>query len=395
MLSRFSLKRRVCRQAQTEARFSHNRGEQMKLALLPVIAATLMFPGEGFAQSYRFVAIDVRCPAGAEQAECPAGLSPGQVAVQTSARGINSRGDIVGFYIAGGQQHGFLFTADRFISLDFPVTGVRATIANGINARGEIVGQYTAAVHDPANPPAEDSPLYCPSAGSPACIKGFHYWRGQFSTLLFPTTVDENGQPHHHPGAIAQRITADGDIYGCLHDRDLGPSMHGAVWTRSGAVSLLPDGGQLADTMAVPMSMNNGATPGNGRAVVGLFMDMAGQQQGYVVRGGMLTPYAPDGANLTAIWDINASEQFVGTFRSSGEPAAKRHGFLQSPGGGAPLTLDFTCGELTGCAGVPLGTVAFATIAFGVNADGFVVGQYVLAPGGAVRGFVALPEDMQ
>ena len=62
---------------------------------------------------------------------------------------------------------------------------------------------------------------------------------------MFPTTVDENGQQHHHPGAIAQRITADGDIYGCVHDHDLGPSMYGAAWTRSGTFSLLANGGQL------------------------------------------------------------------------------------------------------------------------------------------------------
>lgn len=362
-------------------------------ALFLVIAGTFMLVDPGFAQPYRFVPIDVHCAAGSPASACPAGLEPGQGATHTSARGINSRGDIVGFYVARGQQHGFVLTQGRFISLDFPAAGVRATIANGINARGEIVGQYTAAVHDPGNPPAEDSPLYCPSATSPACIKGFYYWRDKFSTVMFPTTVDEDGQPHHHPGAIAQRITADGDIYGCVHDRDLGPSMHGAVWTRSGTASLLAGGGQLADTMSVPMSMNNGGTPGGGQTVVGLFMDMNNQQRGYVVRDGVLTPYDADGANLTAIWDINPSRQFVGTFRYAGEPAAKRHGFVQNFDGSGPITLDFTCEEPAGCAGAPLGAVAFATIAFGVNADGVVVGQYALVPGGALRGFVAIPSE--
>lgn len=367
----------------------------MKLALVSLIAGTFMFADQGLAQSYTFVSIDVHCPASAQASECPAGLAPGQVAAQTSARGINSRGDIVGFYVAGGQQHGFVYEQGRFASLDVPLPGVRATIANGINARGEIVGQYTARVHDAANPPGQDSALYCPSASSPACIKGFHYWRGQFSTVMFPTTVDEHGQQQHHPGAIAQRITADGDIYGCLHDHDLGPSMHGAVWTRAGAASLLSNGGQLADPMATPMSMNNGGTPGNGDTVVGLFMDMSGRQRGYVVQDGMLTPYDAPGASLTAIWDINSSRQFVGTFRSAGEPATKRHGFLQNPGNDTPVTLDFTCGQLAGCAGAPLSTVAYATIAFGVNADGVVVGQYSLVNGGALHGFVAMPPDMQ
>ena len=34
---------------------------------------------------------------------------------------------------------------------------------------------------------------------------------------------------------------------------------------------------------------------------------------------------------------------------------------------------------------------AFATIAFGINPDGFIVGQYILAAGGTPHGFVAAP----
>lgn len=361
--------------------------------LFSVILGSLMLAGHAVAQSYTFVPIDVHCPATAAASACPAGLLPGQVATQTSARGVNSRGDIVGLYVAGGRPRGFLLTQGQFTSLEYPAAGVRGTIANGINARGEIVGQYTAPVHNASAPPPENSPQYCPSAASAACIKGFYYRRGEFSTLMFPTTVDDSGQQRHHPGAIAQRITNDGDIYGCLHDHDLGPSMHGAAWTRSGTVSLLSNGGQLADGMDVPMSMNNGATPGGGRTVVGLFVDMSNQQHGYVVQDGMLTPYDPDGANLTAIWDINPSKQFVGTFRLAGEPAGKRHGFLQNPGGVDPITLDFTCEEPTGCAGAPSGTVAFGTIAFGVNSGGVVVGHYALVSGGAVHGFAAVPRD--
>jgi hypothetical protein len=47
-----------------------------------------------------------------------------------------------------------------------------------------------------------------------------------------------------------------------------------------------------------------------------------------------------------------------------------------------------------GCAGAPFGTVAFATIAFGLDARGVIVGQYSLVNGGAPHGFVALPVDV-
>lgn len=371
------------------------------LALM--ISGTLTLAGQAFAQPYAFVSIDVSCPATGDPSACPAGLAPGQIAAQTGARGINARGDIVGFYaaVAGGQPHGFVLTSGRYTSLDFPVDGVRATLANGINALGEIVGQYTAPVHDLSNPPSEDSPLYCPSAGDPACIKAFVYSRGTFSTMQFPATVDETGQERKHLGAIAQRITADGDIYGCVHGHDLSASMFGAAWTRSGTLSLAYNGGALSDPMAVPMSMNNGATLG-GNVVVGLFMDMTNRARGYVVRDGMLEPYdatlpptSTTTAALTAIWDMNARQQFVGTYRAAGEPLTKRHGFLQNPDGSAPVTLDFTCQEPLGCAGASFGSVAFSTIAFGINPSGVIVGQYQRVSGGAAHGFIAIPSNIE
>ena len=125
--------------------------------LFSLLSGSVLLASQGFAQEYTFIAIDVSCPATAAPAACPAGFAPGQVAAQTGARGINAPGNIVGFYVAGGRQRGFLLEDGKYTSLEFPVVGVRATIANGINPRGEIVGQYTLPVHDSANPPAEDS----------------------------------------------------------------------------------------------------------------------------------------------------------------------------------------------------------------------------------------------
>jgi len=367
---------------------------------ISVISGSLLLGSQALAQEYTFISIDVACPVTAASAACPAGLEPGQVAVQTSVRGINAQGDIVGFYLAAGRQRGFLLKDGTYTALEFPVAGVRATIANGINPRGEIVGQYTLPVHDTNNPPAEDSPLYCPNLNDPACIKAFHYWKGNFSTVMFPTTVDQALQEHKHPGAIAQRISAEGDIYGCVHDHDLMGSMYGAAWNRSGAFSLMSNGGELSDSMPVPMSMHNGGTPGARPTIVGLFTDMGSNRQlGYVVRDGMLEKYGataipPDPTKtlpITVIWDINPSRQFVGTYRETGELTAKRHAFVQNPDEPKPVTLDFTCQDPAGCAGAPLGTVAFATVAFGLNPDGVIVGQYALTNGGVPHGFIAVP----
>jgi hypothetical protein len=353
-------------------------------ALFSLISGSLMLAGPAIAQEYTFVPLDVHCPATSAASACPAGLAPGQVAAQTVARGINAHGDIVGSYAAGGRTRGFLLKDGEYTSLEFPVPGVRATSATGINPRGEIVGQYTVPVHDPNNPPPEDSPLYCPNATDPACNKGFHYWRGTFSTVTFPG----------HPGAVAQRITPDGDIYGCFHDHDTGESMFGAAWTRSGTFSLTLSGGQLSDPDAeIPMSMNNGATPG-GDTIVGFFADMDNVTHGYLVRNGIFESYDPTGnTDLSAIWDINPSRQFVGTYRESNELSPKRHAFMKNPDDPDPVTFDFTCQQPAGCAGAPFGTVAFATVAFGINPDGVIVGQYQLAMGGALHGFIAIPPD--
>lgn len=369
-----------------------------RIRVVSLISSVVMLASPALAQEYTFVPLDVRCPATAAAAECPAGLAPGGVATQTGARGINPQGDIVGFYVAGGKQRGFLLSDGQFSTLEFPVPGVRSTLANGINPRGEIVGSYVLPVHDLSHPPSEDSPLYCPAAADPACTKAFYYYRGKFTTLRFPNTVDAFGVEHVHPGGIAQRITPDGDIYGCVHDHDLMGSMFGAVWTRSGAAfSLMANGGQLTDSMGVPMSMNNGGTPGGGHVVAGLFTEMGTNRgRGYVVRDGMFEPWdATPTATVTAIWDVGPNQHLVGVYREVGDPATKRHGFVQRLDGAPAITLDFTCQEAAGCAGAPLGTVAFFTAAFGINANGIVVGQYAITNGGLAHAFVAIPTSVE
>ena len=60
----------------------------------------------------------------------------------TRPRGINPQGDIVGFYVAAGVTHGFLLRDGSVTTIDFP--GASSTQALGINPRGDVVGQYSA-----------------------------------------------------------------------------------------------------------------------------------------------------------------------------------------------------------------------------------------------------------
>lgn len=324
-----------------------------------VIAAWLLVASRVSAQSFEYTLIDVPCSAQAPTS-CPNG-----VAVQTTPAGINPAGDIVGSYVDGvNRRHGFLKSGAEYFTIDVPgelvgVTGTLPTSANGINPQGDIVGNFTAPVNEAV---PFDSPAYCPAAHPAACTKGFLYRRGRFYPVLFGD----------HPGAIPQRIMPNGDIYGCLHDNDTGMSMFGAVWHRSGGgATLMAGGGELSNaTVEVPMSMNNGATPG-GDVVVGLWNDT--RRHGFVVRHGVFESYDVPGASvtLTAIWDMNPGGQFVGTYID----ATGRHGFLQNPDDSAPIQID-----------VPGRT---GTTVFGINPDGVLVGSYLI--GGQSHGFMAVP----
>jgi hypothetical protein len=176
-----------------------------------------------------------------------------------------------------------------------------------------------------------------------------------------------------HPGAIPQRITPDGDIYGCLHDFDLMNSMFSAAWTHFGNTSLTANGGELADpTLSFPNSMHGGATP-DGRTMVGFYVDMTtNQTHGYLLENGAFQQFDFPDSIQTIVWDINPGQEIVGTYKDS---AGKQHGFLQLPHGSAPINVDFPG--------------AAATIAFGINPDGAIVGQYTA--GGHTHGFVAVP----
>lgn len=323
------------------------------IRVAPLLVGLLVLTAGTAAQSFHYTTIDVPCSA------CPGGI-----ARSTSAQGINPAGDIVGTYTdAVGKQHGFLLRGADFQTIDVPgalagVAGTLPTVARGINPSGEIVGNYTA----PVSTVSEGSPDFCPAAGSVACIKGFLYSHGQFSTVLVPG----------HPGAIPQHISPDGDIYGCLHDFDLMASMFGFGRTRFGYITLMAGGVELADpARSVPSSMNNGATP-DGHTIIGLWTDLTtGHTHGYVVRDGDFRSYDVLGSTSTAIWDINPGGAFVGVYH-----AGRNYGFVQLPDGSAPLTLN------------PTGSVNASAV--GINPGGTIVGQY-MDSSGHFHGFLAVP----
>ena len=253
-------------------------------------------------------------------------------AIRTRAWGINPGGVIVGDYLDSSRvSHGFLLSEGHYVTVDVPgsligLTGTLPTSLRGVSPGGDIVGDYFA-------PPG--SSAECTLAGSPPCIKGFLLHRGVFSTVLFPG----------HSGSIPQRITPNGNIYGCYHDVDLMGSMFGFTRTANGFTSI-----------DVPASMHTGATP-DGSMVVGLYTDMAMATHGYVLRNGTLQSFDVPSSTFTQAWDINPGANIVGDFKDS---AGVFHGFLQT--GDRYTSIDFPA--------------AVATHALGINPGGAIVGMY-------------------
>ena len=101
---------------------------------------------------------------------CAAGADSGFTLIDypgassTQAWGINSRGDIPGYYTgADNNTHGFLMNGGHYTAIDYP--GAAGTGANGINNSGQIVGLYY---------------------NTPYIDQGFIYSSGVFSTIDYP-----------------------------------------------------------------------------------------------------------------------------------------------------------------------------------------------------------------
>lgn len=263
-----------------------------------------------------------------------------------SASGINARGEIVGSYTdSANVTHGFLKSGDAFVTIDYP--DAVATQARGINPQGDIVGTHQGPDRF--------------KQGSGGDIHGFLLRAG---TPMFEA-IDYPG----HMNTIAQRITANGLIFGCYHDHDTMDSMHGILRLTDGGFIAL-DGGE--DGLTVPTSMNNGATP-DGGVITGLYTDMTdmtGKPRGYIITGGTFTPFDVPGAIATSAWDMNPSGEIVGVYTDA---KLKVHGFLMT--GGQFFTIDY-----------PQEGVQ-ATQAIGINPQGDVVGSY-RDSAGVTRGFL-------
>jgi uncharacterized membrane protein len=247
----------------------------------------------------------------------------------TGVTGINTAGDMVGYYGVNDNEphkHGFLLRNGTFTSIDYP--GAYATFAYGINDSGLIVGSaefnsgltalgftYDGTTFTPFQVPHQ--PVTTPngidnagdivgSAGiSGANFHGFELRAGHFKLINFP------GQ---YIIASANSINNLGEIAGYTID---GTPEH-AYSYRNGKSKNLDFPGAI-QTQALGINDNG--------VIVGWY-GVGGLDSGFALRSGKYLSFSYPGAKGTFAVAINASGQIVGQYTLDFQTY---HGFVTSP----------------------------------------------------------------
>jgi probable HAF family extracellular repeat protein len=232
----------------------------------------------------------------------------------TLAHGINTEGQIVGWFRDAMGNHGFLWDGATFTTIDVPGTQA-GTIAYGINTAGEIVGSFRDATG----------------------THGF-LWDG---TTFTPIKV---------PGAThteARGISETGQIVGAFSD---GTTWHG----------FLKDGAAFT-TLDVPGATRTEAYGINTAGqIVGWFLTT--DAHGFLTDGTTFTTIQVPGAVYTQAHGISESGQIVGVFNID---HTRAQGFLTD--GTTFITIN---------APHPAPTGFYNTGAHGINTAGQIVGEF-------------------
>ena len=208
-------------------------------------------------------------------------------AISTSARGINARGDIVGYYVDGSGNHGYLWKKNEPAPVAINVSGANFTEAYGINARGDIVGRYRVGT-------TFHGFLL---RGDPAVPNNYDRVDAPFSDVTL---------------TFAVAINSRGDIAG-QYKRAADPHTHGFV-LRNGEFT----------TIDVPGAT---LTSANGMDAEGFIVgpyEVGGVRHGYRWHDGEFTLIDLQGATVTHAAGINPRGEIVGYYNANGVD----HGFF-------------------------------------------------------------------
>ncbi len=258
--------------------------------------------------------------------------------IRTEAQGINTNGDIVGFYEdAKHNVHGFLRIGGEYEIFDVPVLGTTWTQGSGINDFGEIVGRYIV----------------------DGIQHGYHR-RSDGSYELLPDPPDgTTPQPY--------AINNSGQIVGWYLAGD--NTIRAFLLSEGKYTRLIP--GPPDSPYTIAEGINNFGI------VTGVF-ERDGIRYGYLRLSGGRFIYPPlvTGSRLTNNIGINDLGQISGTYIEA--VSGVRHGLVLEYG--QYTTLD------------PPGDVN-NVFGSGINASGWIVGPYTDASTRMVHGYLATPID--
>jgi hypothetical protein len=229
------------------------------------------------------------------------------------AAGISPQGDIVGFYVAGTENHGFLLDKHGIlVTIDVP--GASVTRARGISPQGDIVGFYIVG----------------------AASHSFLLHEGTFIVIDVPGA----------PVTRARSISPRGDIVGFYGAP--GAPTHGFLLNTDGTFT----------TVDFPGASSTQAFGVNARGdIVGSYVAAGATHAFLLAKDGTFTTMDVPGASVTQAFGINPRGDVVGSYVAAGTT----HGFLLDTKG------TFTIIDVPG---------ASFTEALAINARGDIVGRY-------------------
>lgn len=275
------------------------------LFLLAITSAATLFGQTIKAASVIYTTIDV----------------PG--AVVTGVEGINSNGDVVGYYSmsSNGPSHGFILRNGTLTSFDYP--GSTSTIATGINDSGMIVGYadygafgflYDGITFTKISFPHSELTTIRGINNLGDIVggvntdfgHGFELQKGRVRSITPPGT---------YVGAYASSVNNFGVIVGTVVD---GLDARGFVY-KHGSFKRVGFPGAEQTTYALGINDSGTAV---GDYQLGAFF------YGFALVGGSYTALTVPGASSTFAVSINAGGQVVGSYELSDQT---QHGFESSP----------------------------------------------------------------
>ena len=221
----------------------------------------------------------------------------------TAVAAINDSGLVVGTYVDGNGNHGFLYNNGVYTTLDAPsaTNGFGAfgfplgTSATAINNSGQVVGDFTDATN---------------------VEHGFLYSNGTYLTLTDPSATTHSSYGN---GTAAIAINNSGQVVGDY--KDVGNNSHGFLYSNGNFIIIDDPNGQAGITSVVGIN--------NIDQVIGNSLNASGFEQGFVFSGGTYTQISdPLGTEGTFLQSINDLGQITGYYVDS---SGSQHAFEATP----------------------------------------------------------------